>query len=160
MRRNPRTNEQVLKEPSRFPRVRFSAVFEGNVKQNGIPLIQQTDDETPKRGRRKANDSGLSVTNPITGPTTEPAKPQEPIPLGIAFVPPSPPEPEIIAEIAPPSPPVFVEQAPPPPPPEKHYRLTDQSLLPESQVRVFPPTTLIWHPDFGQSWKQVGEIFP
>ncbi|MFM7189676.1 MAG: HU family DNA-binding protein [Microcystaceae cyanobacterium] len=50
VRRNPRTNERVLKEPSRFPRVRFSAVFEGNVKQNGIPLIQQTDDETPKRG--------------------------------------------------------------------------------------------------------------
>ncbi|MFM7191751.1 MAG: HU family DNA-binding protein [Microcystaceae cyanobacterium] len=159
VRRNPRTNEQVLKEPSRFPRVRFSAVFEGNVKQNGIPLIEQTVDEKPKRGRRKAKtDSPVPSTSiPVAEPV---AKPQEPIPLGIAFVPPSPPEPEIIAEIAPPSPPVFVEQAPPPPPPEKHYRLTDQSLLPESQVRVFPPTTLIWHPDFGQSWKQVGEIFP
>lgn len=158
VRRNPRTNERVLKEPARFPRVRFSAVFEGNLKPNDIPLIEQSEDETPKRGRRKANDSGLSVTNPITGPTTEPAKPQEPIPLGIAVVPPSPPEPEVIAEIAPPLPPVF--QQTPPPLPEKLYRLTDQSLLPESQVRTLPPTTLIWHPDFGQSWKQVGKVFP
>ena len=125
------------------------------MKQNGIPLIQQTDDETPKRGRRKKDSTSPAI--PVPSP--------EPIPLGVAIfsqssspMPPSPPEPEVIAEIAPPLPPPF-EQAPPPLP-EKLYRLTDQSLLPESQVRTLPPTTLIWHPDFGQSWKQVGEIFP
>ncbi|MFM8296281.1 MAG: HU family DNA-binding protein, partial [Microcystaceae cyanobacterium] len=66
-----------------------------------------------------------------------------------------PPVPSLPSEVTPPPLPVL------PTPPERQFFLASGEQKPESEIlKTVAAQTLIWHPDFGQEWKQAGEVFP
>lgn len=61
-----------------------------------------------------------------------------------------------------PTPPALTAVMPPPLPTkalEKTYHLADGSQRKESEVKTLSPDTLIWCPEFGNTWRTVSEVF-
>ena len=53
-----------------------------------------------------------------------------------------------------------IPMTPPPLPEEREFFLTSGERKRESELlKIATPEILIWHPDFGQQWKKVSEVF-